>query len=43
VVLTAWPRPTVLDIVTRWPPGTGTTDTTLFVTRLCALLMLETV
>ena len=33
----------VSDIVTRWPPGTGATDKTRFVTRLCALLMLETV
>src|SRR5580693_7192945 len=35
--------PMVLDIVTRWPPGTGVTDTTRFVTRLCVLLMLERV
>jgi hypothetical protein len=33
----------VSDIVTWWPPGTGATDTTRFVTRLCSLLMLETV
>src|SRR2546421_610418 len=38
------PRPAlVLDIVTRWPPGTATTDKTLFVTRACASLMLATV
>src|SRR5271157_1182950 len=34
---------TVWDIVTRCPPGTGATDKTWFVTRLCALLTLETV
>jgi len=33
----------VSDIVTRWPPGTGATDKTRFVTRLCALLTLATV
>src|SRR5580704_8098675 len=33
----------VSDIVTWWPPAIGATDTTRFVTRLCSLLMLETV
>jgi len=33
----------VSDIVTRWPPGTGATDKTRFVTRLCVLLTLERV
>src|SRR5271165_323912 len=42
-VLCAGEPLTVSDIVTRWPPGTAATDTTRFVTMLCALLTWETV